>query len=465
LRDKMKKTSEPAGRIFICSLGCDKNLVDSEVLLGMAERLGWRHTAEPQEADVLLVNTCGFIDKAKEESIETILEVSQYKKDENAKLVVSGCLSQRYHADLGAELPEVDYFLGTGDFDKLASILNGHSQDADLVGKPGFLLSSKTPRLVSTPPYSAFVKISEGCSSACSYCIIPQLRGPQKSRDISDVIEEVENLLDAGVKELNIIGQNVSTYGDDLKDGTTLQKLLERPELAQGRHWVRLLYLYPNRINRELLEAIARSSAILPYFDIPLQHIDSRILKAMGRKDTEESTQAVLKSIREVVPKAVIRTSLIVGFPGETDAEFEKLLSFVKEGHFDRMGAFTYSQEDGTRAAKLPEQIPDEVKQERYERIMEAQQKVSRERLQAVRGSVLDVLVEGVSDESEFLLSGRYWGQAPEVDGVTYLLEGDAESGDIVPVRIKDSHDYDLFGKILKRKPKGHNKGPDCFLK
>jgi len=445
--------------IYLASFGCDKNLVDSELMLGMAVSEGWASTVEPRKADVILVNTCSFINDAREESVDAILELAQYKR-KSTRLVVAGCLAQRYPKELAKELPEVDHFIGTGELPYLKDILGGVKPQRVKVGRPEFLPDADTPRVLSTPPYTAFVKISEGCSSACSYCVIPQLRGPQKSRPISDIAREAERLLESGVMELNLVGQNLGTYGDDLKDGSNLAALLRHPTLARGRHWVRLLYLYPQRINSELLDAIAESETMLPYFDLPIQHIDSAILKAMHRPDSEKSTRAVIETIRRRFPDAALRTSLIVGFPGESEKQFNRLLEFVREGHFDRLGAFAYSQEEHTAAAVMPDQVPEEQKQERLKQIMEAQREVSREKLSAMRGKLLEVLVEGVSEESEYLIEARAWNQAPGVDGSTYIVEGEAETGSIAPLRIKDTHDYDIFGRVLKRKPKGFRLGP-----
>jgi len=456
----VKKTETKKEKlIYLASFGCDKNLVDSELMLGLAASEGWSSTVEPQKADVILVNTCSFINDAREESVDAILELAQHKR-RKARLIVAGCLAQRYPKELAKELPEVDHFIGTGELPYLKEILRGVKPERVKVGRPDYLPDADTPRILSTPPYTAFVKISEGCSSACSYCVIPQLRGPQKSRTIDDIAREVERLLAAGAVELNLVGQNLGTYGDDLTDGSDLTALLRHPVIARGNHWVRLLYLYPQRITPALLDAIADSETVLPYFDLPIQHIDSGILKAMHRPDSEKSTRAVIDMIRKRFPGAALRTSLIVGFPGETEKQFARLLDFVREGHFDRLGAFTYSQEEHTAAAAMPDQIPEELKHERLALIMEAQKEVSRARLAALRGKLVEVLVEGISGESEFLIEGRLWSQAPGVDGVTYIVEGEAETGSIAPLRVKDTHDYDIFGRILKRKPKGFKLGP-----
>ncbi|RJO64384.1 MAG: 30S ribosomal protein S12 methylthiotransferase RimO [Myxococcales bacterium] len=454
---------ETAGRrLYVVSLGCDKNLVDSEVLMGVAERAGCVLTADPEDADVILVNTCAFIGPAKEESIDAILDVARYKKEGRCRmLVVAGCLAQRYPDELAEELPEVDHFLGTGDLLSFSQLLAPSAAPRLTIGRPRYLLDADAPRVAATPFYTANVKVSEGCSSGCSFCIIPKLRGSQRSRPIDDLAAEVRRLKQRGVSEICLIGQDVSAYGLDRKDGTTLARLLREPELAQGDHWLRLHYLYPRRVDGELLDAIGEGEAILPYFDMPVQHIDDAILRAMERRDDEASTRLAVERIRARFPNGALRTTVIVGFPGETEDRFGRLLDFVAEGHFDRLGAFAYSPEDGTRAARLWGRAPEEVVQERLARLMETQREVSRRRLETLVGQTVDVLVEGPSEESELLFAGRMWSQARGIDGVAYLVEGKAEVGRIVPVRITEAHDHDVVGRILRRKPKGHRRGPD----
>lgn len=453
--DKQNKASEMGGlstkgRIHFVSLGCAKNLVDTEVLMGLAEAKGWVIEPEAEAAEMIVVNTCAFIGPAKEESIETILELAAYKQSGAlTKLVMAGCLSQRYADELAKEMPEVDMFIGTGDQAAFDSLLAGSEDKRISVSRPEFLLDAKTPRLRATPFYAANVKLSEGCSNVCAFCIIPRLRGPQRSRSMGDILAEVRGLLDSGVRELCLIGQNTSAYGEDLPECPSITNLLRVPELAQGDHWVRLHYLYPGGVKDELIEAIREAPAVLPYFDIPVQHIDSDILAAMRRHDDEASTRSAIERVRSRIPEAVIRTSVMVGFPGESEAQFKRLLDFVAEGHFDHLGAFTYSQEEGTVAAKLDGQLEEAVKQERLERLMGIQKEVSARRLKAFKGRVLDVLVCGASEEHELLLTGRTYGQAAEIDGVTYLVDGHGEVGDIVEVEITRTHDYEMEGRIL----------------
>ncbi len=458
-----KEDRKACGRVHFVSLGCPKNRVDTEVLLGLSERAGWRMEPTPERADVIVVNTCAFILPAREESIETILEMAEHKRGRCKKLIVAGCLAQRYAEELARELPEVDHFIGTGALAALPEMLGeGESGRARRIAVEGrsFLMRHDTPRRLSTPPWTAYVKLSEGCSNACAFCAIPGIRGPQVSRSMEDIRKEARGLLDAGVVELNLIGQNTSAYGRDRSDGASLAGLLRQPEFRSGRHWTRVHYLYPHDVQDELLDAMGESETVLPYFDLPVQHIDGRVLKSMGRKDDEASTWRVLERIRARFPDAVLRTAVIVGFPTETEAAFRRLLDFVKEGRFDRLGVFAYSPEEGTAAWKRGDPVPEAEKERRLAAIMEAQREVSAGRLAALKGRVLSVLVEGPAAESELLLCGRAWGQAPEIDGATYITNGEAAPGRIVPLKVTDTHDYDLVGRALKRKPAGHRLGP-----
>ena len=437
-------------QVHFVSLGCAKNLVDTEVLMGFAKRNGWGLCASPEEADIIVVNTCSFIAPAKEESIEVILEMAGYKDfGRPKKIVVAGCLAQRYPDDLSTELPEADHFIGTGDLPLFEELLRGTGLPRINVGRPDFLMDARTPRGQATAFHTVNVKLSEGCSNGCSFCVIPRLRGRLRSRPIPDILEEIRRFKASGAVEFNLIGQNLTAYGDDLGDGSSLAVLLREPEIASGDHWLRLHYLYPKRVDRKLLQAISEAESVLPYIDMPLQHIDGDILSAMGRSDDENSTRSAVEGIREIMPEAVLRTSMIVGFPGESEKKFEKLIDFVEESRFDRLGVFAYSREEGARAASLPDQIGEEEKDRRLGEIMSVQRSISREKLKSLRGKTVEVLVEGVSEESELLLAGRYWGQAMDIDGVTYLSEGTAKPGEIIPVEITDSHDYDLVGLII----------------
>ncbi|MBI5510638.1 MAG: 30S ribosomal protein S12 methylthiotransferase RimO [Deltaproteobacteria bacterium] len=485
-------------RVYLISLGCPKNRVDSEVMLGHLVDGGFELVDRPEDADIIVVNTCGFIDAAKEESVDTILEMAQHKANGTCrKLVVSGCLSQRYAPALAAEIPEVDHFLGTGNFGSVATVLGGgkaharlpvirellaspaghrrergdyhprlmgrnalvpYRHDARLAGKrsvvipdPDFTLSAGSPRLRSLPHYTTYVKVSEGCSNSCSFCIIPKIRGPQRSRPVADVVREVERLVAEGVVEINLIAQDLCAYGKDLGGGQSLPQLLRALDAVGGDRplWIRCLYAYPRGLTTEVLEVMAGARHILPYLDIPLQHINERILRRMRRGKGGRATRDLLTRARATVPGLVLRTAFITGFPSETEAEFEELCDFVREARFEHLGVFTFSPEEDTDAAGFANPVPAEVAAERRERLMALQQKLSREQQEIKVGKTLPVLVEGVSTETELLLQGRHPGQAPEIDGVTYINAGTASPGEVVAVRVTQAADYDLVGGIV----------------
>ena len=478
--------------VHMVSLGCPKNRVDSEVMLGHLLGDGYRPVPLADEADVIIVNTCGFIDEAKEESIDAILEMEDHKRDGRCtKLVVAGCLSQRYAPDLARELTHVDHFLGTGNLDEIAGVLNPvgvaekaaqssgprlkilddharlrganklvtfrHSEyvDGDLVHipDPTFTLSAETPRISTLPPHSRYVKISEGCSNTCSFCIIPKLRGPQRSRPIADILSEVGGLLDQGAVELNLIAQDLCAYGNDRDGNETLAQLLRQLDgLAAGANrpvWFRCLYAYPRGLTSKVMDAMADSATILPYLDMPLQHISDSMLRRMRRGKGGESTKQLLRRLRERIPNLTLRTTFITGMPGETEADFQELCELVSELRFENMGVFVYSPEDGTPAADMPDQVPHEVAQERRDALMALQRTISQEQQEALVGQELDVLVEGVSEETELLLQGRHRGQAPQIDGVTYINDGTASPGDVVRIRVEEATDYDVVGGII----------------
>jgi len=440
-------------KISLVSLGCPKNLVDAEVMLGHLPADQYEIVTDEAVADIIIVNTCSFIDEAKEESIDTILDVAEHKNSGNCKLlVVSGCMPQRYQNDLAAELPEVDIFMGTGDAPRIAEILGqGGGNAAGLSFElPDYLYDHETPRLRSSPFYSTYVKIAEGCSNCCSYCVIPSLRGNLRSRTIESVFAEVERLVAEGVKEINLIAQDVTAYGNDLNDGTSLAQLLRELVKITDLKWLRLLYAYPDGISDELLDLIASEEKICEYLDIPLQHIDDQVLTMMNRRIGETGIRKLLNRIRERMPEATLRTSFIVGFPGESDAQYARLLDFVKEGHFERVGVFRYSREEGTAAAALEGQIPVRIKRARYHKLMKAQNRVAFAKNRAMVGRIDPVLVEGYSEETDLLLRGLSIRQAPEVDGQVYITAGQADIGDIVPLRVTDSSEYDLIGEIVE---------------
>jgi len=439
--------------VSLVSLGCPKNLVDAEVMLGHLPEERFAITTDEKEADIIVVNTCAFIRDAQEESVETILEVADYKKNGRCKLlIVSGCMPQRYQDELEKELPEVDFFMGTADAPRIVELLDQHlgGGTRHAIGLPDYLYDHTTPRVTSSPFYSTYVKIAEGCANHCSYCVIPSIRGTLRSRTIESVVAEVQRLVDNGVKEVNLIAQDVTAFGAERDSGPELPKLLRELVKIEGLAWLRLLYAYPDGISDELLDLIAAEEKICNYLDLPIQHIDNQILAAMNRRVDEAGVRSLLERIRTRIPDMTLRTSLIVGFPGETDDQFRKLLAFVEEGHFERLGVFRYSREEGTPAARLENQVPERVKQARLKRLMKAQARVSFNKNLALKGRIEPVLVEGYSEETELLLRGRSIRQAPDVDGQVYITSGQADVGAIVDLKITDSSEYDLIGEICE---------------
>jgi len=436
------------------SLGCPKNLVDAEVMLGYLGKDGYEITTNEQEADIIIVNTCSFIKEAKQESIDTILDLADRKHDGNCKLlVVTGCLPQRYQQELAKELPEVDIFVGTGDYPKIAEIIaekRGLEGQVHYIGDPNYLYDVEMPRMQSSPRYYSYLKIAEGCSNCCSYCVIPSLRGGFRSRPLNLVMEEARRLVGGGVKELNLIAQDITVYGSDLSGGVTLESLLQELVQIAGLRWIRLLYAYPDGITDSLVQLIKNEEKICKYLDIPLQHISDPVLRRMNRRSSEAQIRALVAKLRSEIPDIALRTSLIVGFPGETDEDFKKLCHFVEEVQFDRLGVFCYSKEEGTPAAEMAEQISERVKRERYKKLMQLQARLSFKRNRRLMETVEEVIVEGVSEESELLLKGRSSRQAPDIDGMVYITSGQANIGDIVKLKITDSSDYDLIGEIVE---------------
>ncbi len=440
-----------AAKVFLQSLGCPKNLVDSEMMLGLIARDGGEIVLDPAAADVVIVNTCGFIGDAKKESIDTILELGRLKEsDPSKRLIVTGCLVQRYGGELQASLPEVDAFLGTGDFDRLPQLLaNGATTDASIYGGAAHLLPDLAiPRVRTGHFFSAYLKISEGCDHTCSFCIIPKIRGRHESRGLDSVVAEAEALVADGAIELNLIGQDVTAYGRERRDGSSLAALLRELARVDGLRWIRLLYNYPRYVTDELLTTIAQEEKVCSYIDMPLQHISDRMLRAMRRERDGAAVRRLIRQMRERIAGVAIRTSFIVGFPGETDADFAELLAFVKETHFERVGVFRYSQEEGTAAATLPGQIPERVKRHRLTLLMQAQAAVSAALNHRLIGSVQDVLVCGEDDNGRSY--GRLASQAPEIDGVVYL-RGQASAGQIAAARISSAGPYDLEAELLSR--------------
>lgn len=437
------------------SLGCAKNLVDTEVMLGLLAERGISLTSNPSEADILIVNTCAFIKSAKEESITTILNMAEYKSEGKCRsLVVAGCLGQRYGQGLLEEMPEVDAVVGTGAWHRILEAVDETlaGRRALFVGDAQTIYGDDTPRIVTTPAYSAFVKVADGCDNRCSYCVIPLVRGAFRSRPIESIVREAQRLADSGVKEINLIAQDTTNYGSDLYGAPSLPKLLRELVGIEKLRWIRILYCYPKHFSDELIELIATEPKICKYVDLPLQHADDGVLKAMNRKDTKEEVEALLAKIRARIPGVAIRTTFIVGFPGETDAQYQTLRDFVEAQRFDKVGVFTYSHEEDTPAYQLPGQIEDEVKQARYHDLMSLQCRISEEINQSLEGKRFDVLIEGRDTEQENVAYGRSQREAPEVDGQVYV-EGDADSqaGDFVRVEMVQGFTYDILGERVDK--------------
>lgn len=437
-------------KVGMVSLGCDKNRVDSEVMLGLLLRAGHSIVNRPEEADVIIVNTCGFIDPAKEESVETILEQAQYKKMGKCRLlIVTGCLAQRYSKEIINEIPEVDAVIGTGRFTEILDVINRCESKHErmvAVDNPRFPDINGIPRVLTTPSYTAYLKISEGCSNRCTYCVIPQLRGPHVSRPMDHVLEEAQLLVDRGVKEIILVGQDLTRYGQDLKGDISLVKLIKELVKIPGLVWVRLLYCYPDRVTDELIDAIAQEEKVCNYIDIPIQHIHPEILRKMNRPADPEQIKSLLAKLRKRIPDIIIRTSLIVGFPGEGNAEFQELLDFVKEYQFNRVGVFPYSKEEGTPAARLPGQVDERTKEARRDALMSIQQKISKRLNRQRVGQICKVLIEGTSSEGVYF--GRSYGEAPEIDGQVFVIsDRPLKAGDFVNVKITKAYEYDLLGE------------------
>ncbi len=452
-----------ARTIHFISLGCAKNRVDTEVMLGTSDEAGYELVAEAEDAEVIVVNTCGFIGPAKEESIDTILRMGQLKESGRLEqLVVAGCLSQRYPDQLAAEMPEVDHFLGSSDMLKLRSVLDGGAPRM-LVGNPAdWTIRATDPRRLSLRSHSAFVKIAEGCNRTCSFCAIPGIRGKQRSRPVDDVVREVEHLVELGLVEANLVSQDTIAYGRDLDGRPTLAELTDAISKVDGLEWVRLHYLYPEKLTDALVEVIAERDNVLPYVDMPLQHASDPMLKRMRRGHGGDRLYRVVERLRSQLPDMVFRTTFIVGHPGETDTDFDELFRFVEWAEFDHVGVFLYSHEEDTRSGEMEDLVPDEVAKARHRRLMSLQRPISRAKLRRRVDTEVEVLIDGVSDESDFLLEGRFWGQAPEVDGKVYLAnsgDADPKPGEIRRAWVTDAADYDLVADLLG--PNGERDNPE----
>ena len=447
-------TSQEKKRIYIETLGCSKNRVDSEIMLNAFQSSGFELTVNPKIAEVIIVNTCAFLTEASEESINRILELSDLKSKGNCeKLVATGCLTQRYKESILREIPELDGILGSSGFEKIPKLISSiyqgnYNPQIYLHSKPHYDHNEINNKIKSTKHF-AYIKIAEGCSNMCSFCNIPLLRGNFSSRTIHSITKEIINLNKKGIKEFNLISQDTSSYGIDIRDNTGLAKLLKSIASIEGDFWVRLFYCYPNTFDPKVLEIISNNKKFCRYLDIPLQHINDNVLKAMNRKIDRKTIEKKIKEIKKVLPNAAWRTTFIVGFPNETENAFNELLDFVSEGHFQHVGIFMYSHEDNIRSAKFGDPIPNTLKRIRKNQLLEAQQKISLEKNKKYIGKNIKVLVNGRSEETDLLLESRSEFQGPEVDGIVYINEGKAEPGKYYNVEITEAYQYDLIGRIV----------------
>jgi ribosomal protein S12 methylthiotransferase len=435
-------------KVGMVSLGCPKNTVDSERVMGDLASSGFKLTQNDKDAEVIIVNTCGFIESAKKESVDTILEMARHKTEGNCKqLIITGCLAERYGQELLDEIPEIDHMLGVGQYPQLKNIIEEVDPlSRNHVATPAEYYESYTDRLLTTAFYTAYLKISEGCSNRCAFCIIPKMRGPMRSRSPESILAEAEHLALKGVKELNLISQDTTMYGFDLgmKDG--LVRLLAEMAKVEKLQWIRLLYCYPTFLSSEMIEFIASEPKVCSYIDVPLQHTHDEMLKRMKRQETEDGVRRMLDEIRLKIPNVALRTTFITGFPGETETHFQHTVRFLSEVEFDHVGIFTYSDEEGTTAFEYPNRVPQEVKEERRNILMEFQKEIALRKNQARVGKVEQVLVEGFDPEN-YLMTGRLTSQAPDIDGQVILEKCEAEPGEIIPVRINQVVDYDLLGE------------------
>ncbi len=441
-------------KLGLISLGCSKNLVDSEHLIGMmVNRKGFEITNNIEEADIALINTCGFIGDAKEESIQTILEIGQYKETGKLKkIIVAGCLAQRYAEELISEMPEIDAVIGTGDLDKIEEVVDAVLEDEKIVRSDSldFLADATTERILTTHPHTAYLKIAEGCNRRCTYCIIPQLRGKLRSRTVEDIVEEGKALAAAGVREINLLAQETTEYGLDLYGRKALPDVMKALAKIDGIDWIRTYYMYPNSITDEMLETMRDEEKVCNYFDVPIQHIADNVLRTMARAKDGNQIREVLAKIRKAIPDATIRTTVIVGFPGETEEDFEQLKEFIREFKFDYVGVFPYSREEDTVAYDLPNQVDEETKRRRAAELTNIQAEVAEAKNREFIGKEVEVIIDGVSSESEYMLEGRTRGQALEIDGKVLTNDGMAKQGEIVKVKIEQNFEYDLLGPITK---------------
>ena len=441
-------------KILFVSLGCDKNLVDTENMLGILKNKGFEFTDDEWEADIIAINTCCFIGDAKQESINTILEMAEHKKDARCKvLVVAGCLAHRYQDEIIKEIPEVDAFVGTSSYDKIADMINAVLEEkgiSNFVEDANRMPMVETDRIVTTPGYYEYLKIAEGCDKHCTYCVIPKVRGSFRSFPIEYLVNQTKKLVEGGVKEIILVAQETTLYGVDLYGKKSLPKLLHNLGLIEGLEWIRILYCYPEEINDELIEAIKNEPKVCHYLDMPIQHASDNILKRMGRRTSKQELTDIVAKLRREIPDIALRTTLITGFPGETDVDHEEVMQFIDECEFDRLGVFTYSREEDTVAAQMPDQIDEEIKEKYRDELMQLQQEISADRSAAMIGRIVRVMIEGFIPEDNTYV-GRSYKDAPNVDGLVFV-ECDRElmSGDFIDVKITGSTEYDLIGTIVE---------------
>ena len=438
-------------KILFVSLGCDKNLVDTENMLGILKNKGFEFTDDEWEADIIAINTCCFIGDAKQESINTILEMAEHKKDARCKvLVVAGCLAHRYQDEIIKEIPEVDAFVGTSSYDKIADMINSVLEEkgiSNFVEDANRMPMVEADRIVTTPGYYEYLKIAEGCDKHCTYCVIPKVRGSFRSFPIEYLVNQTKKLVEGGVKEIILVAQETTLYGVDLYGKKSLPKLLHNLGLIEGLEWIRMLYCYPEEINDELIEAIKNEPKVCHYLDMPIQHASDNILKRMGRRTSKQELTDIVAKLRREIPDIALRTTLITGFPGETDVDHEEVMQFIDECEFDRLGVFTYSREEDTVAAQMPDQIDEEIKEKYRDELM---QEISADRSAAMIGRIVRVMIEGFIPEDNTYV-GRSYKDAPNVDGLVFV-ECDRElmSGDFIDVKITGSTEYDLIGTIVE---------------
>ena len=441
-------------KILFVSLGCDKNLVDTENMLGILKNKGFEFTDDEWEADIIAINTCCFIGDAKQESINTILEMAEHKKDARCKvLVVAGCLAHRYQDEIIKEIPEVDAFVGTSSYDKIADMINSVLEEkgiSNFVEDANRMPMVEADRIVTTPGYYEYLKIAEGCDKHCTYCVIPKVRGSFRSFPIEYLVNQTKKLVEGGVKEIILVAQETTLYGVDLYGKKSLPKLLHNLGLIEGLEWIRILYCYPEEINYELIEAIKNEPKVCHYLDMPIQHASDNILKRMGRRTSKQELTDIVAKLRREIPDIALRTTLITGFPGETDVDHEEVMQFIDECEFDRLGVFTYSREEDTVAAQMPDQIDEEIKEKYRDELMQLQQEISADRSAAMIGRIVRVMIEGFIPEDNTYV-GRSYKDAPNVDGLVFV-ECDRElmSGDFIDVKITGSTEYDLIGTIVE---------------